>query len=183
MHSLCIYFFACSLICCYLGCDHLRTKRPQKSLCRDFTCFRWCRWNLFSIVQSGLPINNSFISLVISESIFEVLMQSTFCMFWNCSLCHQSSSSCLISLRNTFWGQAFDFLWQISKETVKADIRFVREFMLSVSNFSAFGARWLAGSKMISQVLFTSERRTARVTLKIDHFSVNCYRCSSFWRY
>ena len=47
----------------------------------------------------------------------------------------------------------------------------------------AFGARWLASSEVISQILFTSEHRAARETLKIDDFSVNCYRYSSFWRY
>ena len=35
---------------------------------------------------------------------------------------------------------------------------------------SAFCARWLAGSEVISQVLFTSEHRAALETLKIDHF-------------
>ena len=44
----------------------------------------------------------------------------------------------------------------------------------------AFGARWLASCEVISQLLFTSEHRAARETLKIDHFSVNCYRYSSF---
>ena len=48
---------------------------------------------------------------------------------------------------------------------------------------SAFGARWLASSEVISQVLFTFEHQAARETLKIDHFSVNCYRYSSFWHY
>ena len=48
---------------------------------------------------------------------------------------------------------------------------------------STFGARWLASSEVISPVLFTSERRAARETLKIDQFSVNCYRYSSFWCY
>ena len=48
---------------------------------------------------------------------------------------------------------------------------------------SAFGARWLASSEVISLVLFTSGHRAVRKTLKIDHFSVNCYRCSSFWCY
>ena len=48
---------------------------------------------------------------------------------------------------------------------------------------SAFGARRVAGSEVISQVLFTPEHRAARETLKIDHFSVNCYRYSGFWRY
>ena len=32
---------------------------------------------------------------------------------------------------------------------------------------SAFGARWLASSEVISQVLFTYEHRAARETLKI----------------
>ena len=41
----------------------------------------------------------------------------------------------------------------------------------------------LASSEVIGQVLFTSERRAAPETLKIDHSSVNCYRYSSFWRY
>jgi len=45
---------------------------------------------------------------------------------------------------------------------------------------TAFGARRLASSEVISQVLFTSEHRAARETLKIDHFPVNCYRYSSF---
>ena len=36
---------------------------------------------------------------------------------------------------------------------------------------------------MIGKVRFSSEHRAARETLKIDHFSVTCYRFSSFWRY
>ena len=35
----------------------------------------------------------------------------------------------------------------------------------------------------MSQVLFISEHRAAHETLKIRHFSVNCYRYSTFWRY
>ena len=36
---------------------------------------------------------------------------------------------------------------------------------------SAFGARRLASSEVINRVLFTSEHRATRETLKIDHFS------------
>ena len=48
---------------------------------------------------------------------------------------------------------------------------------------SDFGVRRLASSEVISQVLFTPEHQAARETLKIDHFSVNWYRYSSFGRY
>lgn len=48
---------------------------------------------------------------------------------------------------------------------------------------SAFGMHWLAGSGLISQVLSTSEHWAVCKTLKIYHFSVNCYWYSSFWNY
>ena len=32
-------------------------------------------------------------------------------------------------------------------------------------------------------IILTSEHRAAHETLKIDHFSVNCHKYSSFWRY
>ena len=48
---------------------------------------------------------------------------------------------------------------------------------------SAFSARWLASSELISQALFTSEHGAARETLKIDYFYVNWYRYSSFGLY
>ena len=42
-------------------------------------------------------------------------------------------------------------------------------------------ADWLAWRWLALKVLFTSEHWAVNETLKINHFSVNCYRYSGFW--
>ena len=65
-----------------------------------------------------------------------------------------------------------------SKNTTRASLKYKQPnnstLLYTTQVNSAFGTRWLASSEVISQVLFTSEHRAARETLKIDHFSVNC---------
>ena len=86
------------------------------------------------------------------------------------------------------------FLWFFLLDNLSRGFPVVRDWVCAVLLISdlllvyttqvnsAFDARWLAISEVISEVLFTSEHRAAHQTLKIDHFSANCYRYSSFWR-
>ena len=81
-----------------------------------------------------------------------------------------------------------------SLEVISQEVLFTSEHRVACgeqTHFSAFIspaekiALFSAGEARAEKCVCSpqAKHRAARETLKIDHFSVNCYRYSSFWRY